>query len=213
MNLLYTKSRGAWLGFLAALFSVFIINKKRKYLVVLLLILMISFYVLPSEYINRFESSINVTDNRSNLGRLALWKGSLFMLRDNPLRGVGAGNFQEKYAGEYRQPNTTTTVHAHNNLLHFTAEAGILGLFTFIFLMYSILKVLVKGLKQVEDKNWYLFLLSGVGAFIVFNIQGLTEFNFGDTEPLHFFFFLMALNMIVIKIFTDKKINQKKVDN
>lgn len=197
MNLLFTKSRGAWLGFIAGLFSLGWVRDK-KVLIFIIVLLLALYFVLPQTYKTRFISSFDTNHNRSNLGRIALWKGALLMYRDHFINGVGAGNFSSIYETKYKQPNTTTTVHAHNNLLQFMAETGIIGLVAFIWFMFKIIKLLYQGYNQINHNNWRLFILSSLSSIIIFNVQGLTEFNFGDAEPLRFFWFLLALNVVVI---------------
>ena len=201
VNLLFTKSRGAWLGFLSAIPILTWLRDKRLVIGFSVLLIIVAF-LLPNVYINRFKSSFNVTDNRSNLARIALWKGSLLMLKDHPINGVGLGNFMNEYEAHYRQPHTTTTVHAHNNFLQFAAETGLVGLSAFIFLMYKVLKVLYLGWKKIKGK-WSLYLQGAFFSVIVFNVQGLTEFNFGDTEPLNLFWFMLALCMVVLNNFEE----------
>ncbi len=199
LNLLYTKSRGAWLGFIAALLSLtWFKNPKLIFIVILVLIIIPIF--LPDVYINRFKSIFNISTDRSNLTRLSLWKGSLFMLKDNVLNGVGFGKFQTAFEQGYNKDEINTTVHAHNNILQFAAETGLIGLSAFLWLMFSILKLLYQKYLIFKQKNkWDLFILSTLAGFIMFNIQGLTEYNIGDYEPLFLFWFLIALNVSIFK--------------
>lgn len=137
-------------------------------------------------------SIFDLRNNRSNLGRLALWKGSLLMYRDHFINGVGFGKFSIEYENHYRQPHTATTCHAHNNILQFMAETGSIGLIAFVWLMYSIIKLLYKRYLTIESLNWKLYLLGSLLAVIMFNIQGLTEYNFGDAELNRLFWFFIS---------------------
>lgn len=199
LNLILTQSRGAWLGFLVGLVFIFFYQKK-KYLLYLLVIILLMAAFLPSQYTVRFKSSFDLYNNRSNLARIALWKGSYLMFLDNPINGVGLGRFKEEYDKSYTQVNTTTSVHAHNNFLHILAETGIVGFFAFIFFIYHSLMVLSKKYKTINNTNHKLFLFASMAAFISFHVQGLTEYNFGDADTGRFFWFLLALNMAMIRL-------------
>ncbi len=60
------------------------------------------------------------------LGRIAIWQGSLAMVRDHWLAGVGLGRFWD-YFVEYRV-NAYYTRYPHSFLLEIFAELGIVGL-------------------------------------------------------------------------------------
>ena len=204
LNLLYSKSRGAWLGFLAGILSLTWVKNKKLIVVVLIVIIVVSIF-LPDVYINRFKSIFNLSTNRSNLTRLSLWKGSLYMFKDNLVNGVGFGKFQNSFERNYNFDNINTTVHAHNNFFQFAAETGIIGLISLLWLFFSILKLLYKKYKIFRNKNkWDLFILSTLAGVIMFSVQGLTEYNIGDYEPLFLFWFLIALN---ISIFRNIRVN------
>ena len=98
------------------------------------------------------------------------------------------------------QPNIDNTCHAHNNIFQFMAEAGTFGLVGFIWLMAAIVIWLYKNYQRLTDHNWRLFLLASLCGVIAFNIQGLTELNYGDAETFRFFWFLMAINAAIINL-------------
>ncbi|AGB42268.1 lipid A core-O-antigen ligase-like enyme [Halobacteroides halobius DSM 5150] len=197
LNLLFTKSRGAWLAFIGGLSSLVWLKDKRIIIIFLICLLVLPL-LLPQEYISRFKSSFNVTTNRSNLGRIALWKGSWLMYKDHPINGVGIGRFSSIYSNQYRQPHTTSIDHAHNNWLHLLATTGTIGVLAFGYLIFKILKLLYYGYYKINESNWHLFVLASLAAVIVFNIEGLTQYNLGDTETSRFFWYLVSLNSIVI---------------
>ncbi|GAB6099418.1 O-antigen ligase family protein [Halanaerocella petrolearia] len=220
LNLLFTKSRGAWLGFIGGIVSLIWIQDK-KLIIGLVICLLVGTLFLPHDFINRFKSSFVVDINvsnwndldrnmRSNLTRVALWKSTIEMWQDNFINGVGIGRFKEAnrkgdYASEYNGIGFQKYSHAHNNFLHFLATTGTIGFLAFSWLMFKILKLLYEWYRRIDNKQWKLFILASLGSFIVFNIQGLTEFSFGDTEPLRFFWFLIAINMIIINDFSSNQ--------
>jgi O-antigen ligase len=200
LNLLFTQARGAWLGFLSGIFSLAWL-KNKKILVILLIICLISHLFLPQMYFERFKSSFDIKNDSSNLTRIALWKSAILMYRDHFINGVGLGRFSVEYETNYQQPySVSTSCHAHNNILQFTAEAGTFGLVGFIWLMTAIVIWLYKNYQTLTNHNWRLFLLASLCGVIVFNIQGLTEVNYGDAETIRFFWFLMAINAAIIKL-------------
>lgn len=119
------------------------------------------------------------------------------MLKDNPINGVGYDNYRDAYLKQYKVKGVRAFGHAHNNLLNFAAEMGILGLSSFIYLMYIILKKLIIYYKSEEKLELKLFHFGSIFLFVIYHVQGLTQYNFGDTETLYLFFFVIALNVII----------------
>ncbi len=200
VNLIFTQSRGAWLGFLTALVILGFL-KGKKFLFISLIIILVIFMFLPNNYTSRFMSSFDIEydlkTNRSNSVRIALWHTSLEMLKDNPINGVGYDNYRDAYLKQYKVKGVRAFGHAHNNLLNFAAEMGILGLSSFIYLMYIILKKLIIYYKSEEKLELKLFHFGSIFLFVIYHVQGLTQYNFGDTETLYLFFFVIALNVII----------------
>lgn len=70
---------------------------------------------------------------RSSIGeRFELWKAALIMIREEPLTGVGLGNYpqrlRELVAAGRIDPQVAHHGHAHNEYLHWFATGGIAGL-------------------------------------------------------------------------------------
>lgn len=203
LNVLFTKSRGAWLAFIASIFVLGIIKDKRigiAFLVALILI----FAFLPAGYSNRLISSFDINydleENFSNSARLGLWISSLKMLRDNPINGVGYRNFKEAYRDNYKLEGLHAFSHAHNNIFHYAAVMGGFGLITFIYLSFFILKKFIFYYKNTELVNFKLFYLGSILAFVVYHVQGMTQHNFYHTTPLHFYWFFIALTIVLYKL-------------
>ncbi|OEG62738.1 MAG: hypothetical protein BHK79_06365 [Halanaerobium sp. MDAL1] len=199
-NLIFTKTRGAWLGFLAAVFILGLL-KGKKILLVSIIILLIIFISLPNVYTERFISSFNIEydlkTNRSNTTRIGLWTSAVKMFMNNPINGVGYDQFKQAYINNYKIKGISPFSHSHNNLLNFAAELGIIGLLSFLYLMFIVLKRLIIDYKYAININYKLFYLSSILVFVIYNVQGLTQYNFGDTEPLHLFWFFIAITFII----------------
>ena len=85
----------------------------------------------------RIKSIID-TNETSNQGRIHIWKETLKSIAQNPLLGVGIGNFPTVL----KQNPTATKAgsSAHNLYLNTFAELGIFGFIIFMMLTYEILK-------------------------------------------------------------------------
>jgi putative inorganic carbon (HCO3(-)) transporter len=150
-------SRGAWLGFGAAV-VVMVIALPRKVrwgglLVVLLVAGGLSLYatgLLPSSVVTRltdfvqdvrFEDVRGVGINDANFAvieRLAHWQAALEMFRYNLWTGVGLGCYEPAY-GDFALINWPIALgHAHNIYLNTAAETGLIGLIAYLCLWATV---------------------------------------------------------------------------
>ena len=94
------------------------------------------FFVQKEFFENRVSS-----DRSSLSSRTMIWTSALHIARDNPILGIGPGNFQTKYL-EYQHfypPYLEWAVpHPHNILLTFWLYSGILGVIGFLIVVYLI---------------------------------------------------------------------------
>lgn len=209
MNLIFSQTRGAWLSFIIVLFILGIYKSKKIFIFIIISTLLL-LIILPNPYINRFMSSFNLEynlkTNRSNSIRLSLWKTAIEMYKDHPVNGVGLDNFKKYYVDGYAVKGIRPFDHTHNNLLNFAAELGTLGLVSFIYLMFIVFKQIYLNYKKEEKINIKLFYFASLMTFLIYQLHGLTEYNLGDTESLHFFWFLIAVNVSVHRSnFTSEK--------
>ena len=99
----------------------------------------------------------------SNLGRILIWKETVRSIGQNPLFGVGIGNFPV-ILGQ-GQDTSRAGSSAHNLYLHIAAETGLLGL---IFALGALLLVLWGGWVVFRDSSDYRAKLYGLAWFLYF---------------------------------------------
>ena len=195
--LVMTQGRGAWIGFIAALFVVlFLLFRNKKLFVIVTILLCLSGYgainskVLENnKYIKRIEGITN-TEATSPKVRLLLWESSIDMFKNNLSFGVGRDN-AGKYALEYMEKNNKYDEMEHKwakahlkeiagsgNLhsMYFTslAEEGILAfpfIGMFLFILYRQFRYCIA---RERDLNFYL-VVGTMGMLVAFLIGGLTE--------------------------------------
>jgi O-antigen ligase len=131
--IMLTASRGGFLGLVGAfLFLVFRSQHRIRNLFVVLLFAAVAFTVAPQSPLKRLlnPASDDVSAARS---RLTTWDLGLRMIRENPLTGIGLGNFKvaEKAYG------SDETHIAHNTYIEVGAEMGLPALLVFLALMVS----------------------------------------------------------------------------
>ncbi len=102
-------------------------------------------------------------DESSTHARLTLWNWSVQIIRENPLLGVGTGNWKLIIMKYYNQRSTDFIVpyKNHNDFLEITAETGLIGGLTFISIFLLILfgfsRALIKS--KIDDDRMKLMFL------------------------------------------------------
>ncbi len=145
-----SQSRGAWIGFAAAVVVVSVVRGGRSAALFALAIGVLAtlgalgaFQTLPPTIARRFTDVLSVTRvpniaiaevtdaNFATIERLAHWKAALDMWRDHLWLGVGFGNYAAIYPayaiGRWLDP----LGHAHNYYLNVAAETGLAGLLAY----------------------------------------------------------------------------------
>jgi probable O-glycosylation ligase (exosortase A-associated) len=150
-----THSRG---GFLALCMVYFVITMKSRYKLlglsaaVVAAILFIIF--IPPEYVERLRTITDVKES-SAASRIIAWQTALNMIQDNPIFGVGLGNFFYNYV-QYC-PIEIKTLYganlvphvAHNSYLQVWAECG-----TFAFIIFvGVIFVTLHRLRKLRKVN------------------------------------------------------------
>jgi O-antigen ligase len=203
--LIFTGTRGAWVGALAGSFFL-MRGLSKRYLWGGVLILICLFFLLPSQYQDRIKSitdihysyTINMMDKADNgkianasQPRLLIWASGLKMIRDFPL-GVGQGNVEDVYP-RYRIPTNDsepTVPHLHDNFLQIAAQNGWLGFAVYLFWIFAFyhdaLRFKPSG-PEADQWNW-MFL----SVFTAIWVWGLTEYTFSH-QFMNIQFFLLGL--------------------
>ena len=191
--MLLTFSRGGWLALLCAglLFAVLI---NPRLLMAAPFGLLVLYFVLPDTIIQRFASIGNLAD-RSTSYRVSIWLGSLRMLKDYWLCGVGPGNVAFNTVYPTYAYDEIVTPHSHNLLLQITTDAGICALVIFCVILFCYFRWLCAAMHRTKTGKGRMFqiaFLSGVAGFMV---QAMTDFSFYNYRIMFIFWVYLAVGM------------------
>jgi O-antigen ligase len=121
--------------------------------------------------VSRFKS---IFDDSSDGGRTLIWTITTEMIADQPLSGVGAGNFpiriQEYYGGHDFGDAETNWMRPHNDFLWVLSEKGIFGLALFLgffFLGFFYVRHILKSQSTPHDKWMAVFSAMGLASYMV----------------------------------------------
>ena len=90
------------------------------------------------------------------IDRLTIWRTAFDVWRDNPIFGVGLGNFRDH--AMQRQidllvPLGYESFHAHNTYIELLVDTGLVGLLTYLGFLVAILTALLRRWRQVRDAD------------------------------------------------------------
>lgn len=201
------QSRGSWLfnGINGVLITLRYCFVNIRYILVLFVTIVSIGYVFTSNqsYMERLESTFNITTDGSNLGRIYVWEADKQMIMDHPIIGVGPGLWQQTYYNHYKLKKETQNLgHSHNNLLQIASESGVLGLIG--FLGFSIF-VICKSLKDyIKTRNPYDLSIF-VGCISYLFLFGSIDYTWGNSSGIRIFWIVMGI-MIQLKINENDKV-------
>ncbi|MFH1061629.1 MAG: O-antigen ligase family protein [Candidatus Omnitrophota bacterium] len=166
-GLYLTRSFGAYLAFGVSLFfmSGNLLNDKennKKNWIIAGVLLLLIFGAMFSQRAKYFLE-INNPQN-SLIQRLYYWKSSAAVIKANPLKGIGLGNFGIVYP-RFKQPDANETIYSHNMFLQLWAETGTIMFFGFLCVLVY---MFARGFKRSSDPV-EIGLRAGVLAFLAHN--------------------------------------------
>lgn len=199
--LIFTWSRGAWLGFLIGM-MLFLLMYSRKFLVVGLLgILAIPFlpFVLPDSIINRFTSIGNLGDTSTSY-RVHIWTGTLNMLEDHFLGGIGIGvNVFGKVYPRYSLAAIEAAPHSHNLYLQILVETGILGLFLFIVFLIAFARHNFSFYAKPQPLKPRLYCAAMFCGILAVLAQGMTDYIWYNFRVYLVFWLMIGLTVATVR--------------
>ena len=207
--LIMSWSRGAWLGFGAALVGMtiaLVVKSGRGVVLSVILVALVAYALLagglaqvPPSLIQRFSDFVpylgvsdvrgaEITDaNFAVLERVAHWQAAWQMWTDHPWLGVGIGNYEPVYP-RYALPQWPLALgHAHNYYLNIAAETGIIGLAAYLVLWTVALFQTWRVVRRAS--GWELGVALGVLGVIIH----LSVHNFVDNLYVHGMYLQLAV--------------------
>jgi len=212
--LIFTRTRGAWLGFIGAM--VFFASAKltsvegikgihkslftKKSLIIMFLLvislgLLIRYdYNKPGSFTKKFLSIADLKDPATR-HRFVMWHTAIDIIKEHPLLGTGIGTFKKiypKYQSKYLRTKKYGMFEGlsrfvHNDYLEVTADTGILGLGAFLWLIVTLCWTGFKRLKRLNQSKYSPNLL----IIVLSSLIAVLIHSF-----FHYSFYLPATSML-----------------
>lgn len=181
--LLGSYTRGAWVALVVSV-TVLVLIRAPKLLLAYFPVGVLIVLLTPVPLVRRMLSITNLQDP-SNYDRICMLEAGLTMVKERPLFGLGPEMVERRYP-IYRAPTAPRfeVPHLHNSFLQLAAERGIPTLLAYLAMNAACLRFILlqyrrEGGRRGPRADLYLGCLL---ALLAFNVAGLFENNWGDTE-------------------------------
>lgn len=152
LAIIASQSRGATLGIAAVLFYLWLrSSRKAMSLVGVAVIGIIVLIYAPPAYFQRMSTISDYQNEGSAQGRIEAWKGAIWMATDNPILGVGAGQFPTAFGTKYRTPGAAHMpwLTAHSSYFLVLGELGFPGFFVLLTLVIGNMRANLKLRREI----------------------------------------------------------------
>ena len=137
-------------------------------------------------------------DDFTSVSRLALWGTAGSMFLQDPVLGVGYGNYRSLY-NDYLPGVTPNQLDSHNLYFQFLAETGIIGFVAFFTMVILFARGALKLAKSTDSGRRILGIAVG-GALAATLIHGLVDYLFNVSPQFGALFWLvLALGLVAFE--------------
>jgi hypothetical protein len=206
-----TVTRASWIGFAVSVVVMLLLSVTRRTILIVatcaLPLVLVSVVVLQQKRgIGFFDRQ-----DQSTSWRQMVWREGFELLVSKPrhlLVGVGIDSIK----GHWREwglfDNGRQPIgHMHSNLLQIALERGVPALLLWLILIGLYVRMLWKIIRREADSFSRGLALGALGGAIGFFTSGVVHYNWGDSEVVTIFYFIMGLCLVV------ERTNQRTADS
>ncbi|MFQ5350407.1 MAG: O-antigen ligase family protein [Thermoanaerobaculia bacterium] len=192
--LVMSLTRSAWVALLLAL-VVLLALRAPRYLAAVPVAGLLLVLLAPVPVVERMTSVFDVR-GVSNYDRLCMAEAGLLMISEKPLFGIGPEMVRQRYPiYHHASAPRRSTPHLHNTFLQIGAENGLPALAAYLWLMGGTALLAFRRFRA--EGGWAgsrADLYIGVVLVLLgFNLAGLFEDNWADTEVQRLVLFVLAI--------------------
>lgn len=202
-NLALTYSRGCYLSLALAVVIFVLIMEKRLVVLFVPAVLALPF-MLPSTVLDRILSIVDMSDT-STAFRLNIWRGSLRILQDFWISGVGQGIYAYNTVYPFYSLAAIYSPHSHSLYIQYLVELGIGGFLVFIVMLGCFFRTMVSFLRHCTDFKQRVMAAAMVAATLGFLFQGVTDFVFYNYRVFLAFYLFLGICIAFAKVNKPKK--------
>ena len=201
--LLLTVTRASWLAFLLSAFVILLVGTSRR--VALIMIACALPLVLAGLFVLQRQRNVSFYDQKdqSITWRETVWREGFNLLRSKPrhlLVGVGMDSIKRHWREwDLFDQGKIPVGHMHSTPLQLAVERGVPALLVWIALVLAYARMLWRLLRAGRIDGWIErgILLGALGGLVGFLASGIVHYNYGDSEVVMIFYFIMGLGLAV----------------
>ncbi|MFB5192479.1 O-antigen ligase family protein [Alicyclobacillus fastidiosus] len=190
LTLLFTGTRGAWMGFGIALFVV-AIAFERKLLIALVVLGVIGFFLPPIHHrvMDLFNPVYMIKSSQG--GRIIRWQTAFDVMSANPLFGAGLGHYGGAVASTQGY-----SIYSDNYYAKVLGESGLVGLVLFVSMHVAILReMMVTVVKRAKGRDRYL-AMGGFAGILAVLVHNFVENVFEYAPSIMLYFVMVGLFLL-----------------
>lgn len=201
--LLLTVTRASWLAFLLSAFVIVLAGASRR------MSLIVAACALPVIIAGLFllqqQRNVGFYDQKdqSITWRETVWREGVELLTSKPrhlLVGVGMDSIKSHWREWGLFDNGRLPVgHMHSTPLQLAVERGVPALLLWVVLIAVYAGMLLRLARRRGMDGWIErgIILGALGGLVGFVASGMVHYNFGDSEVVMIFYFIMGLSLVV----------------
>jgi tetratricopeptide (TPR) repeat protein len=118
---------------------------------------------------------------------LISWKTAYLIFKENVFFGCGFGNYMVLFKSF--RPESVNTFFVNNIFMQMLAEIGLVGVLSFLVLLFSFYKKLIDRIIEGKDLNFYIYVAISITSFIIIN---LVDYSFFIPANMLVFFIIFS---------------------
>ena len=207
-----TVTRASWIGFAISAVTMLLLSASRR--TILIVAACALPLVLASVVLLQQKRSIHFFDqqDQSTSWRETVWKEGFALFVSKP-RHLVFGVGMDSIKGHWREwdlfDNGRIPIgHMHSNLLQIALERGLPALIVWLIMLGVYVRMLWRIQRRAGIEDYARGVaLGALGGTIGFFASGLVHYNWGDSEVVTVFYFIMGLCLVV------ERTNQQVTDS
>jgi O-antigen ligase len=209
--LVLSQSYGGLLGAFIAIFifviyvrattSEFLVKKfLNKIIIFIILFVTLAGALTATLNIEKFQNLVKLDEHTSISTRLEIWQVGAVLIKENPLLGIGLGQYQTNYTYRAEEilghpPLEQIRLHSHNLFMETWLNTGLLGFVSFIWIVIYAFTGFRK-IKSGEEKNVAIAVVIMLSYLL---IHGLIDVTYWKNDLSLIFWLIMGVNFALSK--------------
>ena len=132
--------------------------------------------------------------------RVYIWLGTIAMLKDYWICGIGPGMEAFNQVYPLYPYNSISAPHSHNLFLQIVCDTGIVGLIVFVLLIFQYYRMTCGALSRENKKENKVLLIAAISSVTGFMVQSMSDYTFYNYRVMLLFWVCIAFGMILTKM-------------